>query len=141
MVVEQFCLLHEGHFQESALLPSLLNSVVDIPRHTLCIHWSHSSHAMDCSSTLHAFLQIPQGNCGCRGPVSQCILYPGQVVPRGTTYPRAGCTPGYNLPRGKLYPTLGSLYPGVQATLAGVSCTPGYNLPWLGYLVPRLFFF
>jgi len=73
-------------------------------------------------------------------PVFQCILYPGQVVPRGTTYPGAGCTPGYNLPRGKLYPTLGILYPGVQATLAGVSCTPGYNLPWLGYLVPRLIF-
>ncbi len=66
VVDELFRLLQEGHVHVSLQLPNLLYSVVDIPRQFLCIHWSHSSQAID--SCLHAFLQMPHGNLGRLGP-------------------------------------------------------------------------
>jgi hypothetical protein len=37
-------------------------------RHSLCVHWSHSSQATERWFVLHALPQIPHGNFGWRGP-------------------------------------------------------------------------
>jgi hypothetical protein len=53
IVEELFGSRHDGQVHVSSLFPNLLNSVVDIPIHCLCLHLSQSSQAME--SVLHAF--------------------------------------------------------------------------------------
>ena len=57
-------------------------------------------------------------------PVSQFILPPGQVAPRGASQPRLPCPPGGKLSRDILPPTLVIFTPGGQAVQAGLSCPP-----------------
>ena len=57
-------------------------------------------------------------------PVSQFILPPGQLAPRGTSQPRLACPPGGKLSRDILPPTLVIFTPGGQAVQAGLSCPP-----------------
>ena len=57
-------------------------------------------------------------------PVSQFILPPGQVAPRGASQPRLPCPPGGKLSRDILPPTLVIFNPGGQAVQAGLSCPP-----------------
>jgi hypothetical protein len=52
ILVDELC-EQDGQVHVSSLLPRLLNSVVDIPMHFLCVHLSQSSQAID--SVLHAF--------------------------------------------------------------------------------------
>ena len=59
-----------------------------------------------------------------RGPVSQFILPPGQVAPRGASQPRLPCPPGGKLSRDILPPTLVIFTPGGQAVQASLSCPP-----------------
>ena len=66
IVEELFGLRHDGQVHVSSLFPNLLNSVVDIPIHCLCVHLSQSSQAME--SVLHAFWHIVHGNLGRLGP-------------------------------------------------------------------------
>ena len=66
IVDELFGLEHDGHIHVSSLLPRLLYSLVDIRMQSRCVHWSQSSHAMDC--VLQALWQIVQGNLGRLGP-------------------------------------------------------------------------
>ena len=58
------------------------------------------------------------------GPVSQFILPPGQVAPRGASQPRLPCPPGGKLSRDILPPTLVIFTPVGQAVQAGLSCPP-----------------
>ena len=55
-------------------------------------------------------------------PVSQFILPPGQLAPRGASQPRLACPPGGKLSRDILPPTLVIFTPGGQAVQAGLSC-------------------
>ena len=55
-------------------------------------------------------------------PVSQVILPPGQLAPRGARQPRLACPPGGKLSRDILPPTLVIFTPGGQAVQAGLSC-------------------
>ena len=57
-------------------------------------------------------------------PVSQFILPPGQLAPRGASQPRLACPPGGKLSRDILPPALVILTPGGQAVQAGLSCPP-----------------
>ena len=57
-------------------------------------------------------------------PVSQFILPPGQLAPRGASQPRLACPPGGKLSRDILPPTLVNFTPGGQAVQAGLSCPP-----------------
>ena len=66
--------------------------------------------------------------CQCiikRTPVSQFILPPGQLDPRGASQPWLPCPPGGGqaVP-GYLAPTLVIFTPGGQAVQAGLSCPP-----------------
>jgi hypothetical protein len=54
IVEELFGLRHDGQVHVSSLFPNLLNSVVDIPIHCLCVHLSQSSQAMESTSTSKA---------------------------------------------------------------------------------------
>ena len=56
-------------------------------------------------------------------PVSQFILAPGQLAPRGTSQPRLACPPGSKLSRDILPPALVILTPG------GASCPGRFILP------------
>ena len=60
----------------------------------------------------------------CKNPVSQFILPPGQLTPRGASQPRLACPPGGKLSRDILPPTLVIFTPGGQAVQAGLSCPP-----------------
>ena len=71
-------------------------------------------------------------------PVSQFILPPGQVAPRGASQPWTGCPPGGNLSRDILPPTLVIFTPGGWHILAGLSCPPGVKINQPGYLAPHL---
>ena len=72
------------------------------------------------------------------GPVvSQFILPPGQVAPRGASQPWLACPPGGNLSRDILPPTLVTFTPGGQHIPAGLSCPPGVKLNQPGYLAPH----
>ena len=53
IVDELFGLRQDGQVHISSLFPNLLNSVVDMPIHCLCVHISQSSQAI--ASVLHAF--------------------------------------------------------------------------------------
>ena len=59
-------------------------------------------------------------------PVSQFILPPGQLAPRGASQPPLACTPGGKLSRDILPPTLVIFPPppGGQAVQAGLSFPP-----------------
>ena len=57
-------------------------------------------------------------------PVSQFILPPGQLAPRGASQPRLAYPPGGKLSRDILPPALVILSPGGQAVQAGLSCPP-----------------
>ena len=57
-------------------------------------------------------------------PVSQFILPPGQLAPRGASQPRLAYPPGGKLSRDILPPTLVIFTPGGQAVQAGLSCPP-----------------
>ena len=57
-------------------------------------------------------------------PVSQFILPPGQLAPRGASQPRLACPPGGKLSQDILPPALVILTPGGQAVQAGLSCPP-----------------
>ena len=57
-------------------------------------------------------------------PVSQFILPPGQLAPRGASQPRLACPLGGKLSRDILPPTLVIFTPGGQAVQAGLSCPP-----------------
>ena len=57
-------------------------------------------------------------------PVSQFILPPGQLAPRGSSQPRLACLPGGKLSRDILPLTLVIFTPGGQAVQAGLSCPP-----------------
>ena len=70
-------------------------------------------------------------------PVSQFILPPGQVAPRGASQPWLACPPGGNLSRDILPPTLVTFTPGGQHIPAGLSCPPGVKLNQPGYLAPH----
>ena len=70
-------------------------------------------------------------------PVSQFILPPGQVAPRGASQPWLACPPGGNLSRDILPPTLVTFTPGGQHIPAGLSCPPGVKLNQPGYLAPQ----
>ena len=69
--------------------------------------------------------------------VSQFILPPGQVAPRGASQPWLACPPGGNLSRDILPPTLVTFTPGGQHIPAGLSCPPGVKLNQPGYLAPH----
>ena len=69
-------------------------------------------------------------------PVSQFILPPGQVAPRGASQPWTGCPPGGNVSRDILPPTLVIFTPGGRHIPAGLSCPPGVKINQPGYLAP-----
>ena len=69
--------------------------------------------------------------------MSQFILPPGQVAPRGASQPWLACPPGGNLSRDILPPTLVTFTPGGQHIPAGLSCPPGVKLNQPGYLAPH----
>ena len=73
-------------------------------------------------------------------PVSQFILPPGQVAPRGATQPWTGCPPGGNMSRDILPPTLVIFTPGGRHIPAGLSCPPGVKINQPGYLAPHPWF-
>ena len=75
-----------------------------------------------------------------RKPVSQFILPPGQVAPRGASQPWTGCPPGGNLSRDILPPTLVIFTPGGRHIPAGLSCPPGVKINQPGYLAPHPWF-
>ena len=59
-------------------------------------------------------------------PVSQFILPPGQLAPRGASQPRLACPPGGKLSRDILPPALVILTPGGQAVQGGkINCYTG----------------
>ena len=72
-----------------------------------------------------------------RWPVSQFILPPGQVAPRGASQPWTGCPPGGNMSRDILHPTLVIFTPGGRHIPAGLSCPPGVKINQPGYLAPH----
>ena len=57
-------------------------------------------------------------------PVSQFILPPGQLAPRGASQPRLAWPPGGKPSQDILPPTLVIFTPGGQAVQAGLSCPP-----------------
>ena len=61
---------------------------------------------------------------GKTGPVSQFILPPGQLAPRGASQPQLACPPGGKLSQDILPPILVIFTPGGQAVQAGLSCPP-----------------
>ena len=94
------------------------------------------------ASVRHIRVSASGRNNGCCAsgnslPVSQFILPPGQVAPRGASQPWLACPPGGNLSRDILPPTLVTFTPGGQHIPAGLSCPPGVKLNQPGYLAPH----
>ena len=88
--------------------------------HNAIIHYNVD--AGHCFGPGHHSLYLDTGQCF--GPLSQFILPPGQVAPRGASQPRLPCPPGGKLSREILPPTLVIFTPGGQAVQAGLSCPP-----------------
>ena len=99
--------------------------------------WCHSTGSANVGSSFsHRILRLKIFSVALL-PVSQFILPPGQVAPRGASQPWLACPPGGNLSRVILPPTLVTFTPGGQHIPAGLSCPPGVKLNQPGYLAPH----